>query len=159
MEFQDDAFETDTINEAAVAFDATALAQAGYYYEELFWGGEEWDLVLGLLDAGYTIRYEPIPVRHLAPRGNLNLKADPRHALLVRNRFWIAFRRLDLFSALKVVLPRLLLWLGRSIRHGYFTDFLRGLLDLARRSPTIRRDRRPISAETKRRLRAIRASR
>jgi GT2 family glycosyltransferase len=155
--FQDQEFETDRINEAAVAFDAAAIQKAGYYYEALFWGGEEWDLVLGLLDEGYSIRYLPIPVMHLAPRGSMNVKADYRQALLVRNRFWIALRRLGPLDAVVVVVPRLLLWLVRAIRYGYLDHYVRGLFDLVRRLPQIYRERRPISAQTKQRMRRIRA--
>lgn len=153
---QDREFETDRINEAAVVFDAEAIRRVGYYYEALFWGGEEWDLVLGLFDEGYSIRYAPIPVLHLAPRGDLNVKADHRHALLVRNRFWIALRRLPLLQALAFGVPRLALWGVRAARYGYVGHYCRGLGDLLRRLPEILRDRRPISAETRRRLRAVR---
>lgn len=155
-QWQDVAFETDRINEAAVAFRSDALERAGYYYEALFWGGEEWDLVLGIIDAGYTIRYLPIPVMHLAPRGSLNVKADSRHALLVRNRFWIALRRLGPLEALAFILPRFVLWLARAVRHGYLRFYLAGVGQLFTRLPEIRRDRRPISRETRRRLRQIR---
>jgi hypothetical protein len=154
--FQDAEFETDRINEAAVAFRKEALEAAGYYYEALFWGGEEWDLVLGIIDAGYEIRYLPIPVMHLAPRGSLNVKADPRQTLLVRNRFWIALRRLPLLDALAYILPRFALWLGRATRYGYLGQYLSGLGGLVRNLPRIVRDRRPISHETQRRLKALR---
>jgi GT2 family glycosyltransferase len=149
-------FPTDHINEAAVAFRAEALAQSGYYYERLFWGGEEWDLVLAMLDRGFEVRYFPIPVRHLAPRGNLNERADPRHALLVRNRCWIALRRLPMPRALAFAIPRLALWAARAVRYGYVDQYLRGLADLIRNLPGITRDRALISAETRQRLVAIR---
>jgi GT2 family glycosyltransferase len=154
--FQDREFETDRINEAAVAFLAEALERVGYYYEELFWGAEEMDLSLGIMDAGFTLRYAPVPVLHLAPRGNLNYKADYRHALLVRNRCWIAFRRLPLASAVVFIAPRMALWLVRSIRYGYFRYYLRGILDLMLRLPLILRERATISAETQARLKHIR---
>jgi GT2 family glycosyltransferase len=154
--FQDREFETDRINEAAVAFRAQALERAGYYHEALFWGGEEMDLVFGIMDAGYSIWYLPLRVMHLAPRSNLNYKADYRHALLVRNRFWIVLRRLGPLDAFVYLAPRLALWLVRSIRYGYFEYYLRGITDLVWRLPEIRRGRQPISAETRRRLRRIR---
>lgn len=154
--WQDARFETDRINEAAVAFRADVLSEVGYYYEPLFWGGEEWDLVLGIADAGYTIHYLPIPALHLSPRGNLNLRRDPRHVLLVRNRFWIAFRRLAWLDAFAFVLPRAVLWLGRSIRYGYLGHYLSGIGELAGRAGSILRDRRPIARETQRRLQRLR---
>ena len=157
LAYQDREFETDRINEAAVVFDAEAIRRVDYYYEALFWGGEEWDLVLGLFDEGYTIRYLPLPVMHLAPRGYLDFKSDHRHALLVRNRFWIALRRLQLPEALAFGLPRLALWGLRAARYGYLGHYLSGVADLVRRLPQIYRDRRPISAETRERLRVVRA--
>jgi hypothetical protein len=87
----------------------------------------------------------------------MNVKADYRQALLVRNRFWIALRRLGPLDAVVVVVPRLLLWLVRAIRYGYLDHYVRGLFDLVRRLPQIYRERRPISAQTKQRMRRIRA--
>lgn len=156
-EAQDREFPTEHLNEAAAAFRAEALARGGRYYERLFWGGEEWDLVLGLLDAGCDVRYLPVPVRHLAPRGSLNQNADPRHALLVRNRCWIAFRRLPLPAALAFALPRLALWAARSLRHGYFDAYRKGVADLCRGLPELIRERAPVSRATRRRLARIRA--
>lgn len=153
---QDVEFPTDHINEAAVAFRAEALARCGYYYERLFWGGEEWDLVLGMMEEGFEVRYIPVPVKHLAPRGSLNERADPRHAFLVRNRCWIAFRRLPLPGALGFAIPRLALWATRSLRYGYVGQYLAGLAGLLRAIPELLRERTPISAGTRARLAAIR---
>jgi GT2 family glycosyltransferase len=153
--FQDREFETDHINEAAVAFRREALARVGGYYEDLFWGGEEWDLTLGLMDAGFTVRYLPEPVLHLAPRGDLNIKVDARHALLVRNRCWIAFRRLPIVAAIGFVVPRLILWALRSVRYGYLRHYLAGVTELIRSAPRILRSRRAISSETYRRILAL----
>jgi GT2 family glycosyltransferase len=153
---QDREFPTEHINEAAVAFRADALARCGEYYERLFWGGEEWDLVLGMMDEGFEVRYFPIPVRHLAPRGSLNQRADPRHLLLVRNRCWIALRRLPIPAALGFALPRLALWAARSIRYGYLRQYLAGLVGLLRALPELLRDRAPISPGTRARLKTIR---
>lgn len=154
--WQDRCFETNTINEAAVVFRRAALRDAGYYYEALFWGGEEWDLVLALIDCGQRVRYVPEPVLHLAPRGNINTQASPRHVLLLRNRCWVAFRRLPLPQALAFALPRLALWGVRSLRYGYVSEYCRGIAALLRAMPIIMRERRPVSRETRARLRAIR---
>lgn len=157
--FQDREFVTDHFNEAAVAFRSDVLGQAGYYYEELYWGGEEWDLALGIMNLGYEIRYFPEPVLHLAPRGNLNEQADPRNALLIRNRCWIALRRLPPLAAARFVLPRLALWFIRSLRYGYAHHYLRGTLDLVRNYRRIRLSRMRISAQTYARLKQIRQQR
>ena len=154
---QDREFPTEHINEAAVAFRAEALERCGYYYEDLFWGGEEWDLVLGMLDAGFDVRYFPVAVRHLAPRGSLNERADPRHVLLVRNRCWIALRRLPLPAALAFALPRLAVWGVRAVRYGYFRQYLAGLIGLGRALPQLLRERCPIAADTRAKLVRIRS--
>jgi GT2 family glycosyltransferase len=153
---QDREFPTEHINEAAVAFRADALARCGYYYERLFWGGEEWDLVLGMMEDGFEVRYFPVPVQHLAPRGSLNARADARHALLVRNRCWIAFRRLPLPAALGFAIPRLVLWAARSVRYGYLDQYAAGLAGLFRAIPELMRERKPISPGTRVRLATIR---
>jgi len=154
--WQDREFETDHISEAAVAFRREALEGAGFYYEPLFWGGEEWDLCLGIMDLGYEIHYLPEPVFHASPRGDLNLRADPRHALLVRNRCWIAFRRLPIPTALRFSAPRLGLWALRAARYGYLGAYLRGVFGLLRVLPQALSERRLISAQTRRRLRSLR---
>jgi len=159
LAFQDREFQTDHLNEAAVAFRSEALRQGGYYYESLFWGGEEWDLSLAMLDAGWELRYHPEPVLHLAPRGLLNHRSDPRHALLIRNRCWIALRRLPPEAALAFTLPRLVLWGLRALRHRYLGDYLRGIGGLLAVLPTALRERRAISRAAYRRVRAIQGQR
>ncbi|MEM7412281.1 MAG: glycosyltransferase [Myxococcota bacterium] len=155
--FQDQSFETDQISEAAVAFRRDALERAGGYYESLFWGGEQWDLALALIDGGGEIHYLPEPVHHGAPRGDLNHLADPRHALNVRNRCWIALRRLPVPQALAYTVPRLALWALRSLRYGYAKHYLEGLVGLVRALPQIWRERKVVSRQTLTRLRAIRS--
>ena len=149
-------FETDRISEGAVAFRRETFLESGGYLESLFWGAEEWDLALALIDAGYQLRYLPEPVRHLAPRGSLDVQASPRHALLIRNRIWIAFRRLPLASAAAFSIPRLLLWCLRSLRYGYFRQFLGGFASLLAAAPRIAASRKVISSEARRKLRTLR---
>jgi GT2 family glycosyltransferase len=153
---QEREFPTEHVNEAAVAFRAEALSRCGYYYDQLFWGGEEWDLVLGMMDEGFEVRYFPVPVLHMAPRGSLNQRADPRHVLLVRNRCWIAMRRFPLLTALAFSIPRLMLWAARSVRYGYARQYLSGLSSLLRAVPSLLRERAPISKSTLTRVAAIR---
>ena len=149
-------FETDRITEAAVAFRRDLFLQVGGYLESLFWGAEEWDLALALIDAGCQLHYLPEPVRHLAPRGSLDVQASARHALLIRNRIWIAFRRLPLSNAAAFSMPRLLLWFLRSLRHGYFPQFAKGFLSLLVAIPEIAASRKVISPRTQTKLRALR---
>lgn len=154
--FEDQEFETDRITEAAVAFRREKFLAVGGYLEALFWGAEEWDLALGLIDAGCQLRYLPEPVRHLAPRGSLDVQGSTRHALNIRNRIWIAFRRLPLVGAAAFALPRLLLWGARSIRYGYFLQFAKGCGSLLVAAPKIWASRKVISAEARAKLRRLR---
>jgi hypothetical protein len=87
----------------------------------------------------------------------LNAKADKRHALLVRNRCWMALRRLPVHEALAFSVPRLALWGVRAARHGYLGHYSQGVMGLVRGIPAIARDRKPISAQTRRYLRSLRA--
>ena len=148
-------FDTDHFSEAAVAFRAEALRAAGYYFEELFFGAEEWDLALGLLDAGYRIRFLPIPVLHGAPRGKIQSIPTPHHSNLIRNRCWIALRRLPVGKALQFCLPRLAVWALRAARHGYLRYYVVGIWDLVVALPRIFSTRRPVSRATVARLELI----
>jgi hypothetical protein len=147
--FQDREFETN--QRSAVA--EPKRWKAGYYHEALL-GWEEMDLVFGIMDAIPDL----VPARRRQPpRAAQLVNFRPTlHALLVRNRFWIVLRRLGARDAVAYISPRLLLWLIRSIRYGYLKYYLRGIADLGRRLPEIHRDRRPISAETRMRMRRIR---
>lgn len=153
---QDESFATDHLNEAAVAFRRAPLLEVGGYYEALEWGGEEWDLSLALMGAGWELCYLPIPVLHLAPRGSLHVRADPRHARLIRNRCWIALRRLPWPAALAYALPRLCLWGVRALRYGYWGAYCAGVRDFLRVLPRALAERRPLSAQAMARLRAVR---
>lgn len=159
VQAQDSEFTTHHINEAAVAFRGDALREAGYYCESMFWGAEAWDLVFGLMDLGYEVRYLPEPVLHLAPRKNINQQADPRHQLIVRNRCWTALRRLPLPSALAFIVPRLVVWGIRAVRYGYVGYYLRGVGDFLRAVPAILRSRQTVSRETLGRYRRVQSGR
>jgi hypothetical protein len=68
---------------------------------------EEEDLALGLLDAGWTIRYEPtVRVRHHpSDRGRLDLAE--RRRVELRNGTMVLWRRLPLPMAVAAIMGRL----------------------------------------------------
>ncbi|UCD58334.1 MAG: glycosyltransferase family 2 protein [Candidatus Hydrogenedentota bacterium] len=149
-------FPTSHFNEAAVLFRKECLDQVGAYPEELFWACEEMDLALRILDAGWDILYfPPAKMLHNEPRGILNVQANPRHALITRNRFWIVLKHYPLPMAVRYIVPRVVLWGCRSVRYGYTGDFLRGLLQFLAKVPRILRTRQVIGPATVRRLREI----
>lgn len=157
--WQFEEFVTSHFNEAAVLFRKKCLDQVGAYPEELFWACEEMDLALRLLDAGWDILYFPAArMLHNEPRGILNVQANPRHALITRNRFWIVLKRYPLPMALRYIVPRAVLWGCRSIRYGYTGSYLKGLLQFVWMVPRILRGREVIAPATVRRLREIETS-
>ena len=118
-----------------------------------------YDTALRLLDAGWDILYFPqARMLHNEPRGILNVQANPRHALITRNRFWIVLKRYPLPMALRYIAPRAVLWGCRSIRYGYTGSYLKGLLQFVRMVPRILRGREVITPATVRRLREIETS-
>ena len=95
--------------EGCVVLRPEALAGAGGWAGELFYGHEGIDLAWGVWDAGWTVRYDAQLVA-------LHEANDPRrqpelHRLSSRNRVWLARRRLP--APLLVLYP--LLWLVLSV--------------------------------------------
>jgi len=158
--YQDRAFYAASFCEAAAAFRRSVLEKSGLYFEPLFWGGEERDLSLRVLDTEADILYlGHCPVIHWGQRGLLNTQADPRHRLLVRNAILTAAIRLPWHAAAVELAPRLLWWFVRSIRHSYFRYYVLGVTSAAGSIRIIRRNRKPVRLRTLRRIRAIRKSR
>lgn len=149
-----------TFNEAAAMFRKSVVDRSGLYFEPMFWGGEERDLALRILDAGAEILYlGSRSVVHWGPRGMLPKKADSRHRLLVRNALMTAMLRLPWLSAVKEMLPRLGVWGIRALRYGYLKYYCLGLWDAFRAIPLCWRHRSPISRATLARTQAIKSGR
>ena len=136
-----------------------ALLAAGGYREILQIMGEERELTLRLLDAGFRVVYLPnAPVAHLAdPSGR-----DPRRFLYltVRNDALSGLLNEPLPVALGMLGPRLLRYFPMR-RHwggedpGGFRRILRALADSA---PRVRRERRPVRWSTLRAWMAMKGS-
>ena len=155
-EWQDKEFETSHFNEAAVMLRASCLERVGLYPAELFWACEEWDLALRIMDSGDKILYFPdTKVLHEEARGIINTQANARHHLITRNRFWIVLKYYPTLMALKYIVPRAVLWFGRSIIYRYFGYYSKGLFEFLRLVPSIMRTRKVISAQTVQRLKEI----
>lgn len=138
---------------------AQAVAAAGGYREILGILGEERELTLRLLDAGYRVVYLPhAPVAHLAdPSGR-----DPKRFLYltVRNDALSGLLNEPLPVALGMLVPRLLRYFPMR-RHWGGEDpggFRRIVRALAEAAPRVRRERRPVRWSTLRTWMAMKDS-
>lgn len=124
--------------------------KVGLYDPTLFYSGEEIDLSSRLLEAGYTIHFDPtIVVNHLA--------SDGEHRGLTsyfasRNRPWMALRYLPVYCCV----THCFAWWGWGIvgglRDGTLRAAVRGIRDCVQGLPVIWQTRQRISSETWRRL-------
>ena len=113
--------------------------------------GRMFELMYEANGVGLAANQVDLPIRLFI----MNVKADPRHYLITRNRFWIVLKRYPLLLAAGYIVPRVFLWAGRAVRYGYFGNFSRGLCAFLRMVPGILRSREVVSAETIRRLREM----
>ncbi len=146
-------FETDYFSGTGYAFRRDAVVRAGAYPEFLYMHYEEVVLAYRILDDGGTILYHPklTVVHHANPvsrRGLVQVYLKPRNQILLA---------VNCFPAGRFVwhtMPRTLLQFFKSIRHGHVGEFLRAMRDAWKKSVEI--ERRPLRAETLRRIAAIR---
>jgi GT2 family glycosyltransferase len=136
-----------------------AVLRVGGYREILQILGEERELTMRLLDAGYRVVYLPhAPVAHLAdPSGR-----DPRRFLhlTVRNDALSGLLNEPLPVALGMLVPRLLRYFPMR-RHWGGEDpggFGRIVRALAQAAPRVRAERRPVRWSTLRAWRAMKGS-
>lgn len=127
----------------AVAVRRAAFEAAGGYPGEFFYSMEESDLSLGMIDAGWTIRYEPaVEVFH--PRSEPARHTDHiRHA--ARNRVLLARRRLPWVVGFAYVANWIMVTLARERLRG---TVLRALAQGTRDGLRQRSDRSPIRWRT-----------
>jgi len=148
---------------AEVSFDASAVVGCGHairrcVFEELggFWDGyfrevEEIDLSWRLLDAGWTIRYEPLAVVEHPERTARHLRASVTSNLLM------VWRLLPRWLAVRQTVLKLLIFSARAVRHREVDDLALGLLDAVTASRRVRRERSPLSTSTVEYLRHVHA--
>jgi GT2 family glycosyltransferase len=132
-----------------------AIAAAGYYLpEEFFRAGEENDLSVRVLDAGYNILYMPGTIAH----HKLSPKERDRGEIMflnVRNNIRVAWKHYPLLRALAVTAWRPLHYLAVRLGKGdlggipHFFGIIAGQLDaVRRRKPMARRTLEVIDALT-----------
>lgn len=132
-----------------------ALVAAGMYPEILYMHYEEVELAFRVLDRGGVIRYCPdLPVVHhahpVAARSKIKVFYKPRNQILV------ALACYPWPKAFAYLAPRLAYNLGYAVRHGNLADFIGALGSAWQLGRQRLRDRAPLSADTWRRIAALR---
>jgi GT2 family glycosyltransferase len=133
------------------AFRTDVLREVGGFWSALFFGREEEELSLRILDKGHEILYCPTAVvyhrvsPHVRVAGGRREYFDCRNALytyLARYPWWMV----GLFAPIRVAVATL-----RGLRRGHLGQVLRAVVDVARNLPSVLAQRHPISNRTARR--------
>lgn len=124
----DKEFLTYEITEGAVAFRRTALERSGYYPEKFFISHEGPDLAFRIMDNDYSVVYMgSIRVTHyFASQGREPWR---NYYYDTRNQLWLAARNFPITYALIYLGRGLLSMLVYSLRDGYFTYWLKAMVD------------------------------
>jgi GT2 family glycosyltransferase len=140
-------FETLWFGEGASAFRRTVLEECRGYYEPLFYGAEGDDLVLRLLDRGFRILYTPrVRVGHRASQRGRSLSRQLYY--FTRNYIWTAYKDYPALSALRYLIPKLLMMGYFAARTAAYRPFVRGVWDGMAGLKRIHRDRLPVRKST-----------
>jgi GT2 family glycosyltransferase len=126
--FADRRFVTDEISEGAVAFRRSALLKTELYPAEFFISHEGVALTYQLMNAGYTVEYDPeVAIYHdTAERGR---PSDRRYYYDTRNTLWVAVRYMPPGRALTRLVSGVGAMFVYSIRDRHVLAWLRGVWD------------------------------
>lgn len=149
-------FETYFILEGACALRRRFVVEAGGYPPNFFLGHEGLDLAYRLIDRNLRVTYSPeiCVVHHAAVEQRPGWRL---YYYYTRNGIWIAYRHFPPLQAIAYGLENTAKMAFFAIRAGQFRAHLRGLAAAMRELQHI--ERRPLSAASRRRLKAIRAQR
>lgn len=147
-------FETHFISEGAAAFRREVFDAIEAYWAPFFITHEGLDLSLRLLNAGWEIWYVPsVKVWHIysaeARQGGRSFYFNTRNLLPV------VYRNFPWAHGLAYLLPRLAALGLYSLKAGFFSRFVRGLLDGLKLIGSASGTRRPLHRRTLRKLRAL----
>ena len=150
---EDGPFLTSFFAGGATLIRREAVEKAGSYPEDFFYGMEEYDLSYRLIDAGYSIGYDPsITVEHKeSPSGRLGDHAKLRRQWV--NKSVVAWRYLPRRYALTTAL----MWSFEYVRRvrGYPLTYVRAWWDVLR--IPFSENRKPLRPESLAYLRSVRA--
>lgn len=111
------------------------IENCGFYQDKMMFGGEELDLSYRAINAGYRIYYEPSIVVHHYPQTSVigpgvqrqRESAELYHSF--RNRFYLAWRYLQLRYVPIYIGVWTVYYLLEALRKGYLRAFFQGLWD------------------------------
>ncbi len=146
-----------TFSGGASAIRRAALERVGYYPSDYFRQGEETDLALRLYDAGYVVLRCPEAIMyHEASPINRNQKLFWFYSS--RNELYTVIRRYPWFLIAPGCFQKAISWIGLGLRRGALFHICAGIISAGLYLPRLLASRRPVSAETIRRVLAIKWS-
>ena len=141
-------FFTHNFSETGCAIRKEALAEAGLFWDRLFFGREGEELALRILDAGWRILYCPSAVVLHRVSPNKRISSTERQFLDFRNSLYIYLVRYP-FWLLVLLLPiKIFAELIKGIRQGNIHWVMRALWKAVQNFPSLMKERRPIRKET-----------
>jgi glycosyltransferase involved in cell wall biosynthesis len=141
-------FYTDYFSEGAVFFRKEAILSAGGYDELMFQYYECIDLTLKLLRDGYDMLFCPnLFCGELRVRGFLNQRRVRQNYLELRNKIWMVWKYYPLSRGFPYLVGRVSVSGYRSVRHGWFDYFLKGVKEGIFAPRAIRAQRRPLQQQ------------
>ncbi|MBZ5502476.1 MAG: glycosyltransferase [Acidobacteriia bacterium] len=149
-------FPTDFFSEGAVFFRADAIRTVGGYDEAFFQYFEGNDMVYKLLRGGFDLLYCPnLSCGELRIRGFLYKKRTKVSFLGLRNSIWIVWKYYPIWRAVPYLLGRIALSGFRSVRYGWFDQFVKGVTHGLFAPEVIRAQRHPLNREIWKRIKLI----
>lgn len=123
------------------------IEKVGGYPKEFFWCGEESDLAMRVLYAGYEIRYFPeLIVIHRV--SSLNRSLSKKTYFETRNLIWLYWKYSPVFMAMLKSLYSAIALGIRAIKNGVWGYYLRGLQDAVKGLPAIFKERKVVYTQT-----------
>lgn len=149
--YADRRFETNYFSGTGYAFRRDTLIEAGMYPEILYMHYEEYELAFRVLDTGKSIVYTPeISVIH--HEGQVSRRSEIKTFYKHRNQILVAIACYPWLRGVCYVLPRSAYTFLSSLRYGYLKAYFRALASAKKLAPTRLRERKPLKAETWRRI-------
>lgn len=136
-----------TFDGGASAFRKEILQTAGFYPSDFFRQGEEGDLALRIIDAGYSILF-----CHEAIMFHETVSVSRMNKLFwyygCRNELTTVLRRYPWAWVVPIALQKIVAWTALGITQGALTHTFRGVCHVFTRLPQILRERKAVSFAT-----------
>jgi GT2 family glycosyltransferase len=136
-----------TFDGGASAFRKKILQTAGFYPSDFFRQGEEGDLALRIIEAGYSILYCPEAIMfHETVSVNRINKLFWYYGC--RNELTTVLRRYPWALVVPIALQKIAVWTALGITQGALTHTFWGVCHVFTRLPQVLRERKPVSFAT-----------